>query len=520
MTVYSFPTLGEVLKFLFNTTDLISDSENKKLVQKQLQRLANEEGNISESLERLLNIFRHNLEAFVNDERVVGAISHSVLLVFNKYEEVVKNEGSCVSREHVYKWLIENVLLNTIVFAQHKYFLMFNIPASGLIAPEDKYWWLPEIDERGIEWPLGKAFKWIYASLNINQTHFHYPDHNNLTQKIDYRLRQNLENASEWQQGKRDPGLVNLLQNLDDSLQAMESTPQEKYRRKIDAKTRASLRIVLFIARVSTIISKMLAENLGQNFLKTVVDDFKRQDRRLRKTSRPLRHHVDEIRRTWGITKQSQMDRVWWRHSVTFWEDVEASFIRNIPMIQAWQREYANSELGISELRYLLTHMGSFYAGQYILQERGLKYKRYSPRFFELHTRGLELKNSGAITNKVIENFGLELKKENLDQNLKWLENWIWGAYYYRQEMWCEAYPFIQSAFDEAKYSAGSQQYKLVNQYIEICAKNNKWQNFKKGVAWANYLGIGIRWLRETDNTEEDLKIAYEIMKKIFHPVL
>lgn len=59
MTVNSFPTLGEVLKFLFNTTDLISDSENKKLVQKQLQRLANEEGNISESLERLLNIFRH-----------------------------------------------------------------------------------------------------------------------------------------------------------------------------------------------------------------------------------------------------------------------------------------------------------------------------------------------------------------------------------------------------------------------------------------------------------------------------
>jgi hypothetical protein len=135
MKSYSFPTLGEVLKFLFNATDVISDSENKKLVQRQLQRLAKEEGNISDSLGRLFDIFRNNLEALIGDERVVGAISYSVLFIFNKYEEVVRNEGLCISREFVDKWLINNVLLNTLVFAQHKYFLMFNISASGLIAP-------------------------------------------------------------------------------------------------------------------------------------------------------------------------------------------------------------------------------------------------------------------------------------------------------------------------------------------------------------------------------------------------
>jgi hypothetical protein len=523
MKSYSFPTLGEVLKFIFNTTDVISDSENKKLVQKQLQRLAKEEGNIADSLEILFKIFHHNLEAFVDDERVAGAISYSVLLAFNKYEEIVKKEGACTSRDIIYKWLIGDVLLNTLVFAQHKYFLMFNIPASGLIAPEEKYWWLPEIDESGIEWPLGKAFKWIYTSLNINKTHFHYPDHNDLKKKPYYRhcrLRQNLENASGWQQGNRVPSLGNLLQNLDESLHALKSTRQEKFRRTIDEKARASFRIVLFIARISTSISKMIADNIGQDFLGTVVDDFKRQDRRLSRTSRLLRHRIDEIQRTWGITKPRQLDKIWWEHSRSFWESFEESFIRNIPMIQAWQREHTNSELGLSELRYLSAHMGSFYAGQYLIQQRIAAHKWYSPCFFELHARGLELKNSGAITKEVIESYGLELKKENLDQNLKWLENWIWGAYYYRQEMWRESYPFFQIAFDEAKYTAGSQQYKLVNQYIEICAKNNKWRDFKRGVYWANYLGIDIRWLRETDNSEEDLKIAYEIMKKIFYPEL
>ncbi|KAF5059531.1 hypothetical protein DSECCO2_335060 [anaerobic digester metagenome] len=512
------------MKFIFNTTDIIPlDFEKKKTVQKKLQRLANEEGNISESLNELFEIFRQNLKAFIDDERIANAIFYSILLVFNKYEVEVKNDGACIHRKHVYKWLIGNILLNTIVFAQHKYFSMFNIPVAGLIAPEEKYWWLPELDESRIEWPLGKAFKWIYTSLNINQTHFHCPDHNDLEKKGDfqyYRLNQNLENASEWQKGKRVPSLESLFQNLDDSLKAMASTQQEKHRRKIDEKTRVSFRIVLFIARISTVISKMLYENLGQDFLETVVDDFKRQDRRLRKNSRRLSHHVDKIRRSWGITKQSQMDRIWWENSQAFWEDFEASFIRNIPKIQAWAQEHANSEPGLLELRYLATHMDSFYAGQYFLQRRIAVNKWYPPRFFELHSRGLELKNTGTTTRECVENYGLELKKENLEQNLEWLANWSWGAYYYRQEKWDEAYPFFRSAFEQAKYSAGKHQYKLVNQFIEICAKNNKWRDFKRGVCWANYLGLEIRWLRGMDSTEDDMKFAYELMKKVIYPVL
>jgi len=520
MTNYSFPTLGEVLKLLFNATDVLHlNYENKKLIQKQLQRLANEEGNISENLNNLFELFRFNIESLVDDKRVADAIINSIFLVLRNYRHEVRTNGACISRAHIYQWLVGSELLNTIVLAQHKYFLMFNLPASGLIAPEEKHWWLPEIHAGGIECPLGKAFKWMYTSLSINQTHFHYPDHNDLT-KSDHRLRQNLENASEWQQGDRIPSLENLLLNLNDSLHAMESTPQEKYRRKLDEKTRASFRIVLFIARISTVISKMIAENLGLKFLQTLVDDFKRQDRRLRKVSRPLCSSVNEIQQTWGISKQCQMDRIWLEHSRTFWDDLEGLFISNIQTIQAWQREYKNSELDFSKLRYLSTHMSSFYAGWYFIQHRIASYKSYAPRFFEIHARGLELKSTGSTTREEIEKYELILKKENLDQNLRWLKNWIWGSYYYRQEKWHKAYLFFQRAFEEAKYSAGSHQYKLVNQFVEICAKNNKWRDFKRGAFWANYLGIEIRWLRGTDCTEDDMKVAYEIMKNTVYPVL
>lgn len=142
-----------------------------------------------------------------------------------------------------------------------------------------------------------------------------------------------------------------------------------------------------------------------------------------------------------------------------------------------------------------------------------------SSTFFDLNDRGLKLKNCGATTIKEIEIYGLELKKQNLEQNLSWLENWIWGAYYYRQEKWHEAYLRYRSAFEQAKYTGGKHQHKLVNQFVEMFAKNNNWRDFKR-CFWANYLGIEIRWLRGTDGSEDDMKYAYELMKKADYPVL
>ncbi|MNP11145.1 hypothetical protein D3C76_1033190 [compost metagenome] len=72
---------------------------------------------------------------------------------------------------------------------------------------------------------------------------------------------------------------------------------------------------------------------------------------------------------------------------------------------------------------------------------------------------------------------------------------------------------YYQVAFDYAKYRAGKQQYDLVNQYVEVAAKNDKWQWFKKGVEWAQYLGIKVRWLRDDEPTEEKLKYVYRMLK-------
>ncbi|MCT8862406.1 hypothetical protein N5C36_13080 [Shewanella xiamenensis] len=87
---------------------------------------------------------------------------------------------------------------------------------------------------------------------------------------------------------------------------------------------------------------------------------------------------------------------------------------------------------------------------------------------------------------------------------MAWLSNWCYANYYYRQENNIKAYHYYKNAFMHAKYRAGSNQYKLVNQFIEACAKNNQYAEMKKGVAWANYMGFEVRWLRGFDNPESE----------------
>jgi hypothetical protein len=79
---------------------------------------------------------------------------------------------------------------------------------------------------------------------------------------------------------------------------------------------------------------------------------------------------------------------------------------------------------------------------------------------------------------------------------------------------------YFEKAFLNAQYRAGENQYKLVNQYVEVSAKLDKWQQFKQGVEWATYLGIQIRWIRDEKQTDATLRNAYNILKVANYPRL
>ena len=100
------------------------------------------------------------------------------------------------------------------------------------------------------------------------------------------------------------------------------------------------------------------------------------------------------------------------------------------------------------------------------------------------------------------------------------MEPWLRAVFCYRAEKYDEAFGYFKKAFSNAQYRAGTNQYKLVNQYVEVSAKLDKWQQFKKGVEWATYLGIKVRWIRDEEQIQENLRNAYNILKVANYPQL
>jgi hypothetical protein len=139
--------------------------------------------------------------------------------------------------------------------------------------------------------------------------------------------------------------------------------------------------------------------------------------------------------------------------------------------------------------------------------------------FAELLFDGLALLKSPDLELSAIDDYSVRLAHRNLDAALPWMLPLLRSTYHYRRDEFETAFPFIKVAYERGCYCAGARQYSLLNQYIELAAKNDKWKEFTQGIRWATYLGFEVRWLRDKPQTEENLKFAYTILQKARYPV-
>ena len=138
-------------------------------------------------------------------------------------------------------------------------------------------------------------------------------------------------------------------------------------------------------------------------------------------------------------------------------------------------------------------------------------------RFGEMEHHGRKLRKNA--TWEEIQAFEKRAEKQSLTTELAWVIEWIKATYYYRKQDYKNSHKHYSSAFELGKYTAGQLQYLLVNQYVESCAKTENLVKFKKGVAWAKYIGLEIRFIRDKPETEEVLEFAYTMLKFGNYPI-
>lgn len=525
-TTVGFPTLGEMIKFAYESFGVLAlkddlsgeiDETEKKTIQTALRRLAKEEGNINENIGELIHSLYSLLKAKIKSQRIRDSVGSVLMDVLEVYQAVLKDNGTYLNKKDSMKWFLSDYAISRLAFSLRKHTLAFNVAGDNFTTPEG-LWFLPTLTEEKIIYPLEKVMMWIYKECGQSKKSFHYPDESHSANHE--QQERNLENVQNWMKGKSLPSLSALIWNFNYSIELINNAKNSDSRISISDHRQENFCAILFIARASTYICKAVFDNYGLPFaeeinakfvreLQSVTDEFSRIKTFIENHLKKANYPPDTIDIIWyeGIT---DFCRHYANKSHQFSEflktktpDEQAAIFQN-PI----------------EIENLIQHFGKF-SVQSIAEKfnRTTTYDMHPDFPVYLH-KGLVLKNNSHASKEEITIFETAIRASGTEPLLPWILPWIKGAYHYRREEYDLAYPFFQEAFNSAKYCAGLNQYKLINQFVEVAAKNNKFLEFKKGVRWAQYLGIEIRWLRKDEPTDEKLDYVFEMMKVAVYPSL
>jgi len=512
-----FPTLGELVKYLFDVSgalprkysskDIIDSESKKKTIQKKLQRLKNEERELEGNLKELLSLLEGLLFSVIKDGRSQLALRSMLQNLVAGYQQLVSTEGTYLSRSESIKWALKNRMLDRFVLSLNKYQMMNSEYYRKWSFPEG-LWWLPDLSGDKIKWPMNTAYQWVYDEVGVNQTHFHFPDHGLID---DDRLAQNLQNIHRWVNEGRTPSWSSVEKNLTDSIRALADATREEHRVLINEEEKENFMFVLFFARISNEIFKTMLDSFGADYVEDIIGHITKQQLCINEGRGVLKRAIEQKISDIDDPYQCYRDRAYYITTMHYWNNLEKNVALELSELFANPRS-----------EYLYQNVSVLAANIFA---EAVKYSQsvyFDRTLIEMVNRGLKLKGGRLCTKENISDFETLLDEEGLKVKLSWLLDWITAAYYYHNEEDEKAFPLFLSAFEKAKYCAGKNQYKLVNQYVESCAKNGKWKEFKKGVAWANYLGIEIRWHRGCEETDEKLSFAYNLMKEkaMRYPVL
>ncbi len=481
------------------------DEAQKKAIQKQLARLAQEEGGLLSNFSLVIHTLSDILKAYLPSIQVMSAIGYPLDVLLGAYSQLVREEGTYLSKAETLQYFISIRAIPLLVVSLNQSLLKYRVADLALETPEDTFWYLPTVSEDGsMVLPLEKVMRWAYERCDISQTQFHYPGKS--PKSDNNKLQQNLDNAIKWTRGARIPGLPALFKNFEESFAAL-----AKSKRAVTKDLQASILVALMVARVSSYLAREITGSYDHRYLADVCQQF-------RDHAGWISNDVDEFKAELAPVMQRQKSPhsaqfVWLDAYHHYWAFFSRKLVAAADTVQRVMDARPGAPIRSDVLAALKSRYGPFAVCSLLDQLQRQSAFVPPPGFSELLHCGFALKSDDATRLDQIEEYAAQVLAYGLDEQLCWMVPWLRGVYHYRQEDFATAMPHFHEAFENAKYRAGKNQYKLVNQYVEVSAKNDDRRAFKKGIEWAQYLGIKVRWLRDDEPTDEKLDFVYYMMQ-------
>ena len=508
-----FVRQGELIKLAYDAFGFLSlknakydfDETQKKTIQKRLGRLAKEEGHLASNADELIEFLGRILADYLPDARIMAIFGKTMSELHNTYIDLVRREGTYLGKAGTLRYFISLKAIPGLVISLNKNLLLYRGADTGLDMPSDPFWYLPSIAEDcTLTLPLAKVMRWAYGVCDSSQRQFHYPGKD--TESDDYAQQNNLDNAVNWTRGATLPALPALIKNFNDSFEAMAQCGRE-----VPKPTQDSILTALVFARFTSYIAQELVSNVGVAYLKDACDQFREYAVWIAEDMNEFKAEMEPVMQR--QTSEKDASDTWLHACANYWGFFVAKLEGSATKLQQLHDAHPGQPLRKEVVAALTSKYGPFAVCSLMdVAKRQIAY-RPPVGFAEMLGQGFVLKRDSGTQWAQIDQYADQVKAYGLEEHLCWMEPWLRAVYHYRNDDFKTALVYYQAAFDNAKYRAGKNQYDLVNQYVEVAAKNDKRQSFKKGIEWAQYLGIEIRWLRDDEPTYERLNDVYETLK-------
>lgn len=482
-----FPTLGEVVKFAFAASGVSSrkrgnsdeiSTEQIKQITKRLERLSKEDGELSENLRQSVSDLSLILSGTIKSRKALAVIIATAFDLLTTYNSVIVNEGTWLHKKDSMLWFLRTYM-SRLAFSVEKHALINGLSHDLLSFPDEPDWFIPTFTDEGMRWPIGKAIEWVYAKLNTYPSDFHCLTANDDVNDVESHQR--WENASDWAHGKRLPSWTTLHWTFSQSMGKWERQ-KENQGIRISESLRQSITLVLFIARLSTYVSREVLDTYKQETLKQLVADLLDYKSFTHDCFFPLEKSIADDFLKRNLTSTSS-DALW-----------RATAERHFEYFMA------------SDMPYLM-------AGKAFM--RGMDREMFLPeRFAEEVIRGIELASNPGISSDDVVRYTENLCSQGLTPHMPWMKPWLIAVVLRIQGDLPAALLHAEDAFESAKYCAGKYQRDLLLEFLNLSAANSSWKQFKKGVEWARYLGLVIDGVPFRTMSNEDIRAVYERRKR------
>lgn len=512
-----FPTQGELIRFAYRVAGVLPEKHDtcvprgstRSNIRKAITRLAQEEGKLEENFEGLLRQLSGMVADYTAWPPVHMLIGELLNDFIDGYRDLLVEEGTFLDRRSTVRWLISDRWVASTVISLTRNVAKWKPSMLLPFRPASEDWFLPDFNEQGIVWPMRKALEWLYETAALSQTQFHYPGRD--VAEADFERQRDLENAQNWMSGRHLPSAAALRASLHSALDGR----AEPIAVLSDHRRLLCTEAVLFLARMSTSIWQAVVDEYGVAFAKDVRALFGR---------------------LWGLYlgELSSLERELVAVSVEA-RSSRANLELRAAVLNLWGTNMAGRSGAAQDQLSKLTDGGECPPEEQLLQLSGefgaavietLVFPLRSSHlhdvptgFMTVYSEWARLRGSPDTCAADIEAFESLLSTHRLTDALCWKPAWLRFQLAYRREDSPSAWTSISQAYELAKYRAGRAQYEIVNQYVEMAAKCGTTQEFRRGISWARYIGLEIRWIRDRPLTTENLEYAKYILQRATYAV-